>query len=263
VCYSTDSAPPIDSGPAHTVITEPLTLTSADGTRFAAFAARPDGDAPEPRTGVVVLPDVRGLAPFYTQLCERLAVHGHPAVAVDWYGRTAGTDVHARPADFPDMPHLAALTRERQQDDVLAAAVRLRHSDGGGCAHVVALGFCMGGRAAFLLSAPRFGFAGVVGFYGAPGIAGPYGPGPTQHAAELGAPILGLFGGADEGIPPEAVAEFDAALTRAGVPHTIVTYPGAPHGFFDVAHERHRDAAADAWDRVLRFLAVVGERPPG
>jgi carboxymethylenebutenolidase len=102
----------------------------------------------------------------------------------------------------------------------------------------------------------------VIGFYGAPGRVGPYGPGPTEHAAELGAPILALFAGTDEGIPPRAVAEFDAALTATAVLHEIVTYPGAPHGFFDITHADHQPAVDDAWRRVLSFLAAPRARLP-
>ncbi|MGP3912294.1 dienelactone hydrolase family protein [Nonomuraea sp. 10N515B] len=73
------------------------------------------------------------------------------------------------------MEHIVKLTRDGIQADLRAAAAHL------GDGPVVALGFCMGGRNAFFASDPRFGFAGVIGFYGAPGIAGPYGPGPTQR----------------------------------------------------------------------------------
>ena len=183
--------------------------------------------------GVVVLPDVRGLAPFYEELCVRLSEHGHPAAAVDWHSRST------------------ALSRGQLQDDVMAAVTHLR---GEGCKGVVALGFCMGGRVAFLMSARRFGLQGVIGFYGAPGAVGPYDSGPTGLAHELAAPILALFGEADEGITPQARAAFDGALTAAGVPHEIVTYPGAPHGFFDAHQEGQEAACADAWERVLAFV---------
>ncbi len=62
------------------------------------------------------------------------------------------------------------------------------------------------------------------------------------------------MGGADAGIPPEAVAEFDRALTAAGVEHELVTYDGAPHSFFDRKQEEFADASADAWSRVLEFV---------
>ncbi|MEU6789457.1 dienelactone hydrolase family protein [Nonomuraea angiospora] len=243
MCYDDDAAPPRLQPPITGTRAAATRLTSSDGTSFAAYEAHPD-DVRGP--GVVILPDVRGLHEFYKQLAVRLAEQGHPAVAIDYYGRTTTDD--DRGESFPIMAHVGKLTREGIQSDLRAAADHL-----GG--PVVALGFCMGGRNAFFASDPRFGFAGVIGFYGAPGIAGPYGPGPTQHAAELGAPILGLFGGADEGIPAEAVAEFDQALTAAGVEHEIVTYPGAPHGFFDAAHAEHAAACEDAWKRVLAFLA--------
>ncbi|MBE1586250.1 dienelactone hydrolase family protein [Nonomuraea angiospora] len=243
MCYDDDAAPPRLQPPITGTRAAAIRLTSSDGTSFAAYEAHPD----EVRgPGVVILPDLRGLHEFYKQLAVRLAEQGHPAVAIDYYGRTATDD--DRGESFSLMAHVGKLTREGIQSDLRAAADHL-----GGPA--VALGFCMGGRNAFFASDPRFGFAGVIGFYGAPGIAGPYGPGPTQHAAELGAPILGLFGGADEGIPAEAVAEFDQALTAAGVEHEIVTYPGAPHGFFDAAHAEHAAACENAWKRVLAFLA--------
>ncbi|MFI6926423.1 dienelactone hydrolase family protein [Nonomuraea spiralis] len=243
MCYDNDAAPPRPQPPITGTRSAALRLTSADGTSFAAYESRPDRVS---GPGVVILPDVRGLHGFYKELTVRLAEQGHPAVAIDYYGRTAPDD--DRGESFQVMAHIPKLTRENIQADLRAATGHLGRP-------AVALGFCMGGRNAFFASEPRFGFAGVIGFYGAPGIAGPYGPGPTQHAAELGAPVLGLFGGADEGIPAEQVAEFGAALTEAGVEHEIVVYPGAPHGFFDESHGGHEAACADAWRRVLAFLA--------
>lgn len=197
----------------------------------AASTASPGHD---PRAvGVVVLPDIRGRAPFYDELCVRLAEAGHPALAVDWYG------------------HDAPLSRAQMQDDVMSAVQSLRDS---GIDNVVALGFCMGGRVAFLMAAGRFGLQGVIGFYGAPGAVGPYDSGPTGLAHELRAPILALFGDADEGITPQARAAFGDALSAAGVPHEIVTYPGAPHGFFDAHQDGQEAVCADAWRRVLAFL---------
>jgi carboxymethylenebutenolidase len=71
-------------------------------------------------------------------------------------------------------------------------------------------------------------------------------------------PVLGLFGGADQGIPPEDVEEFDRSLDVAGVPHEIVVYPGAPHSFFDRKYDEYAEACEDAWRRVLAFLAHLG-----
>jgi carboxymethylenebutenolidase len=68
------------------------------------------------------------------------------------------------------------------------------------------------------------------------------------------APVLGLFGGADQGITAEQVEQFRAALADAGVQHDIVTYPGAPHSFFDRKYEEYAEECEDAWRRVLGFL---------
>ncbi len=76
-----------------------------------------------------------------------------------------------------------------------------------------------------------------------------------QRAAEIEAPILALQAGDDQNITAEHNAEFDAALTAAGVEHEVVTYPGAPHSFFDRKFAEYADASEDAWNRVLGFVA--------
>ncbi len=73
--------------------------------------------------------------------------------------------------------------------------------------------------------------------------------------ADIKTPVLGLFGGADQGIPVEQVAALDQALDASGVEHEIVVYPGAPHSFFDRRAQEFADASADAWQRVLGFIA--------
>ncbi|WBP90494.1 dienelactone hydrolase family protein [Kitasatospora cathayae] len=252
MCYDPTAAPPA-FGPARQPLAEAadLTLTSTDGTEFAAFLARPESPT---GVGVLVLPDNKGLSAFYRHTAARLAEQGHPALVLDYYGRTAGTTPENRPPEFGELPnvlpHLLALTPEALDADITAALTRLRTL---GPAEVVALGFCFGGRQAFRTAAPRFGLTGAVGFYGYPdAINGA--PGPTQLAVGLTAPILALWGGADEHIPPATVDAFDAALTAAGCPHEFVTYPGAPHNFFEQSAVDHAAAARDAWHRLLAFL---------
>ena len=106
MCFELDSLPPIPalSGGAP-VRSEDLTLEAADGTLFAAFAALPDEPGP---VGVVVLPDVRGLYRFYEELALRFGERGYPAVAFDYFGRTAG--VAKRDDEFPYMDHVALTT---------------------------------------------------------------------------------------------------------------------------------------------------------
>jgi carboxymethylenebutenolidase len=78
--------------------------------------------------------------------------------------------------------------------------------------------------------------------------------GPTQRAGEFESPILALMGGADEAIGPDEVAAFDDALDAANVEHEVVTYPGAPHSFFDRRYEAFAAESDDAWRRVLEFI---------
>jgi carboxymethylenebutenolidase len=247
MCHDDDSAPPIPRISGAAVAHDDLVLEAADGNRFAAFAAAPDGPS---RTGVVVLPDVRGLYRFYEELALRFAERGIAAVAIDYFGRTAG--VGKRGDDFDYMEHVRQITREGMRVDVAAAVAHLRTA---GIEAVFTVGFCLGGRFSWLAAADGHGLSGAIGFYGRPGVTSDGLPGAQQRAGELEAPILALMGGADAGIPQADVDAFEAALTNAGVEHEIVTYPGAPHSFFDRKQAEFADASADAWQRVLDFIA--------
>ena len=246
MCHGPDSHPPIPPISGAAVSHDRLVLTAADGNRLAAFAATPD----EPSgVGVAILPDVRGLHRFYEELALRFAERGHASVAIDYFGRTAGAE--PRDDDFEYMPHVQQTTAEGVQADVGAAVSSLRD---GGARAVVTVGFCFGGRHSWLAAGAGHDLAGAIGFYGRPGEGTDGSPGPAQRASELEAPILALMGGADQGIPVEAVREFEAALEQAGVEHEVVIYDGAPHSFFDRKFDEQADASADAWERVLAFV---------
>ena len=253
MCFELDSLPPVPAISGAAVSHDDLTLEAADGTRFAAFAAAPDEAA---GVGVVVLPDVRGLYRFYEELALRFAERGYAAVAIDYFGRTAGVD--KRGDEFPYMEHVQQTTPEGIQADVAAAVDYLRSADGGSCHTVFTVGFCFGGRNSWLSAAGGHGLAGAVGFYGRPGERDGQ-PGPTQLAGVIAAPILALQAGDDEHITREDNAAFDEALTAAGVEHEIVTYDGAPHSFFDKRYEEFADASANAWGRVLAFIEEHGD----
>jgi carboxymethylenebutenolidase len=249
MCAPFDSQPPLPPIAGAAVTHGSEVLESADGTRFAAFAARPE--APTAGRGVVILPDIRGLFAFYEELALRFAEVGHPAVSIDYFGRTAG--VSARGADFPYAEHVPLTQPDQIQLDVGAAVAFLRAPAGGGCAEVATVGFCFGGRHSWLSAAGGHGLKAAVGFYGQPGERNGQ-PGPTALAGLLQAPILALMGGGDEHIAPDVVAAFDAALEAASVPHEVVSYPGAPHSFFDRRYEEFAGASADAWTRTLAFI---------
>jgi carboxymethylenebutenolidase len=249
VCYSDSAKPPAGPAPTTSAAGRQITLSAADGARFAAFLATPV----EPSgVGVLLLPDHRGLRTFYQDLALRFAEHGHTTVAIDYFGRSGGV-ARNRPTDFPVLEHLGRLRRNTLYADFAAGIAAARAA---GCRSVVSVGFCLGGRFAFLTADPAFGLAGAIGCYGAPDAIRDA-PGPIQRAPELTAPVLALFGGADDGIPQDTITRFDDALAAAGVEHEIVTYPGAPHGFFDQEPAAdHAAACADVWLRFLGFLAA-------
>jgi carboxymethylenebutenolidase len=246
MCHDDDSAPPIPRIAGAAVSHDDLVLKAADGNRFAAFAATPGQPS---TTGVVVLPDVRGLYRFYEELALRFAERGIHAIVIDYFGRTAG--VGKRGDDFDYMEHVRQGTPEGIRADVAVAVAHLRAA---GVESVFTVGFCLGGRFSWLAAADGHGLAGAIGFYGRPGLTSDGVPGAQQRANELEAPILALMGGADQGIRQDDVDAFEAALTEAGVDHEVVIYPGAPHSFFDRKQEEFADASADAWRRVLAFI---------
>jgi carboxymethylenebutenolidase len=240
VCFELDSLPPVLPIAGAAVSHEDLVLEAADGNDLAAFAALPDEPS---RVGIVVLPDVRGLYRFYEELALRLAERGYAAVAIDYFGRTAG--VAKRDEDFQYMEHVRQTTTEQIQADVRAGVDYLR---GLGCRAIFTVGFCFGGRSSWLAAASGHGLAGAVGFYGRPTNVMPL-------VREIEAPILALQAGDDKNITAEDNAAFERALADAGVEHELVVYEGAPHSFFDRRHEEFADVSADAWERVLAFVA--------
>ncbi len=253
MCFDLDSVPPVPAISGAAVSHDDLVLEAADGTRFAAFSAIPDDPT---GAGVVVLPDVRGLYRFYEELALRFAERGVAAVAIDYFGRTAG--IGKRDETFPYREHVAQTTPADIQHDVAAAVAHLRSPAGGSCRAVFSVGFCFGGRHSWLAAAAGHGLAGAIGFYGRPGVGSDGSPGAAQRARELEAPILALMAGDDQSITEADVAAFDEALDAAGVEHEVVTYPGAPHSFFDRRQEQFAEASDDAWRRVLAFLERLG-----
>jgi carboxymethylenebutenolidase len=237
MCFELDSLPPIPAIRGAAVDHEDVELEAADGTRFAALAAMPS----EPgTTGVVVLPDVRGLYRFYEELALRFAERGYSAIAIDYFGRTAGAE--KRDDDFAYREHVDQTTAEGLRADVAAAVDRLRAS---GCTSVFTVGFCFGGRLSWTMAASGLDLAGAVGFYGRPADV------PVER---IEAPILALQAGADANISAADNAAFEEALEAAGVEYELVSYDGAPHSFFDRKQDEFAAASADAWERVLAFL---------
>jgi carboxymethylenebutenolidase len=253
MCYDLEARPPLPPIRGAAADAGEIILTSADGTRVAAYGARASAaNAP----GIVILPDVRGLHPFFEELALRFAEAGVHAVAIDYFSRTAGTG--SRAEGFEYMSHVPLTRHETLTADMGAAVEHLRSEDGGEASRVYTVGFCFGGRLSSLQAAAGHGLAGVISFYGVP--VGPNRaglPAPTDESPRFACPVLAIYGGADESIPPDAREAYDRALDAAGIAHRTVVYPNAPHSFFDRRAADMASASEDAWHEVLAFVGVA------
>ena len=252
MCFDNDSRPPLPPIRGGALDARELTLTSRDGTAIPGFSARAENTS---GAGVVILPDVRGLHAYYEELTLRFAEAGVHAVAIDYFGRT--TESRQRGEGFEHEPHVMQLTTQGVMDDVAAAIEYIRTPEGGDPDRLYTTGFCIGGRISFLQAAAGHDLTGVMGLYGWP--AGPHRtglPAPADEAPRFTCPVLALYGGADRGIPPEAIEAFDRALDGAGVEHRTVVYENAPHSFFDRKATEFADASDAAWGEMLTFMQV-------
>ncbi len=252
MCVDDDSFPPIAPIAGGAAGTRDLYLTSSDGTRVMAHAAR----AAKPTgAGMVVIPDVRGLHPYYKELADRFAEVGVDAIAIDFFARTAPSEDRSEAFDF--MSQVPLTKPDLLQADIAAAAAYLRGDDGGQVKSLYSVGFCFGGALSYLQAASGLGYAGVIGFYGWP--AGlkrwPDRPKPVDAVPRYKCPVQSIFGGADEGIPPADVEAFDGACRKAGIKHDMKVYAGAPHSFFDRKYTEFAKDSADAWTRVQAFVS--------
>jgi carboxymethylenebutenolidase len=245
MCYSDDARPPLPPIGGAAADHGDMTLTAKDGNKFMAYFAR----ASKPTgAGMVVLPDVRGLHHFYKELAQRFAETGIDAVAIDYFGRTAG--MGSRDESFDYKPHVEQTTQESIAADVAEAIAYLKSKEGGGVKSVFTVGFCFGGSSSWNQSAFQPDLDGAVGFYGRPERSRPY-------LSKMKAPLLMLIAGADF-TPREDFIEFDRQLSDAGVPHQMHIYEGAPHSFFDRTFDQWKEACEDAWRRILTFVKEPG-----
>jgi carboxymethylenebutenolidase len=248
MCHDPSSRPPVP--PADAVHdrqdlgrSAELHLTSADGAPLLAYEAVPSG---RPWARVVVLPDVRGLHPYYRALADRLAETGLHAVAIDYFGRTAA-DL-PRNDDFDFRAHTPHVTPEHVTADVTTA---IQHTAGGeeGQDAVLTLGFCFGGGHSWRLAAEGLGLAGCIGFYGRPMVMQE----AVQNSDRVPDPVLMLIAGADAATPvPDSLAGADLLRSKGGEVETHV-FDGAPHSFFDRGFAEHAQACEEAWRLLLAF----------
>jgi carboxymethylenebutenolidase len=246
MCHDPSSRPPappadaVHGGREHDRASE-LRLTSTDGAPLLAYEAVPAG---RPWASVVVLPDVRGLHPYYRALADRLAETGLHAVAIDYFGRTAA-DL-PRDDDFDYRGHVGQVSPDQVTADVTAA---VRHLSAGTGDAVFTLGFCFGGGHSWRLAAEGLGLAGCIGFYGRPALMQE----AVQNADRGLDPVLMLIAGTDQATPvPDSLAAADVLRAKGGQVETHV-FDGAPHSFFDRSFADHAQACEEAWRLLLAF----------
>jgi carboxymethylenebutenolidase len=242
MCHDHDSRPPAPPRTGEVADRGSTTPTAADGTEFSAAYALPAGTA---GVGVVILPDVRGLHPYYVALTERFAEAGLAAIAFDYFGRTAGPvgDAGTRGADFDHQPHIARTTPEGIDADLTAAMNDLRGRTRPDLP-VVTVGFCFGGSHSWRQSGGNLDLAGCAGFYGKPSVVG-------EAATRAHLPTVMLIAGADRATPVADQLRLADTMRAAGADVDAVVYDGAPHSFFDRAYGEWAQACEDAWRHVL------------
>ena len=220
------------------------------------FRAKPQGGADLPV--VLVVQEIFGLHEYIRDVCRRLAQAGYLALAPDLYVRHG--DVSGL-TSIDQIRPIVARVPDREVLRDLDAAVAWAAGDGGDPARLGITGFCWGGRITWLYAAhsPRLR-AGVAWYGRLVGEASDAFPEhPVDVAAKLRAPVLGLYGGADDGIPLDTVEKMRTAIAAAGGASRIEVYPGAPHGFHaDYRPTYRREAAEDGWRRMLAWFREHG-----
>ncbi len=226
-------------------------LSVNDGTTMRAWVARPKEEGAYP--GLLVLQEAFGVNAHIRDIAGRFAREGFVAVAPELFHRTAagfdgGYD------DFPSaVPHMKALNDASMGADLRAAHDWVRGSIGAELP-ILAIGYCMGGRAAFL-AALTLPLAGAISYYGGGIAPNATNPGLLGRASGIQAPLLLFWGGRDKHIPPEHVRAVTDALRAAGKNFVNVEISNADHGFFCDGRASYSPAAALlAWPLTLAFL---------
>ena len=230
------------------------TIKVADG-EMPGYYAKPNGAVRPPV--VLVAMEIFGLHEYIKDVTRRLAKAGALAIAPDYYFRS-GEDL----TKITEMPKLMPIVNAKPDAELLAdldATVEWAKAQGGDAGRLGILGFCRGGRTVWIYSAANPNVKAGVSFYGSlvdpADLKAIWPKSPTELAPEMKAPVLGLYGEADQGIPVAQVEAMKAALQAAGKKAEFKIYPGAPHGFHaDYRPSYRKEAAEDAWKMAIDWL---------
>ena len=221
-----------------------------DENEMKMYVSVPSGPGPFP--GVVVIHPASGVEQFTRDITDRLAGEGYAAVAPDLFHRTDENTI----AD--GSTHSQHLSDPQIEADVNATVDFLLNHPSINGARLGIIGFCMGGRIAWLMAAANSHFTATVPYYGA-AIMQPWGTAtrtPYDRTSEISCPIMFHFGEEDANPSLADMAKFDAELTCLGKDYEFFTYPKAGHAFMDYTREFYQaDAAEVSWSRTLTFFA--------
>jgi len=226
----------------------------SDG-EMPVYYARP-ANAQNPPV-ILVAMEIFGVHEYIKDVTRRLGKLGAFAIAPDYYFRK-GTDL----TKITDIPQLMPIVNSKPDAELLSdldATVAWAKSQGGDASRLGIMGFCRGGRTVWEYAAHNKDIKAGVAFYGSlvdpPAQKSLWPKNPIELAPEMKAPVLGLYGEADQGIPVSQVDTLKGALQTAGKTFEIKIYPGAPHGFHaDYRPSYRQDAAEDAWNQMIAWF---------
>ncbi|CAK6497665.1 hypothetical protein PANNVG_03383 [Pantoea sp. Nvir] len=234
------------------------TSVPSQGENMPAWYARPK-EAAGPLPVVLVVQEIFGVHEHIRDICRRLALEGYLAVAPELYFREGD------PNDYNDIPTLfSELVNKVPDSQVLSDLDHVANwagRNGGDIRRMGITGFCWGGRISWLYAAHNPQLRAAVAWYGR--LTGEKTMKQQKHpidiAVDLGAPVLGLYGGQDNSIPLESVEQMRQALHAANAKAEIVVYPDAGHAFnADYRPSYHAESAQDGWARMLTWFRQFG-----
>jgi len=241
-----------------TTSTEGLTVTdtkvSSGGFQVPIYEARPAAAGRYPV--VLVVPEAWGMHEHIKDVTRRFAKEGFLAITFETYAREGGT------LQLPDqaavMKVINSVSDAQALGDLDALVAYAKAHPAARADRIGVTGFCRGGMYALLFAAHNADVKAAVAWYGTikpAKTAGIRDVGPLDGSAKITAPVLGLYGEADQGIPATDVKEMEATLKAAGKTAEFILYPGAPHAFNADYRQSYRpEAAKDAWTRCVAWF---------
>ena len=230
-----------------------VTTSTPDGD-MRVYLARPEGTGPWP--GLIVIQEIFGVNDHIQDVTRRFAAEGFVAAAPELYHRFEESE---RDIPYSDLQRAFAV-RSRLSDDMVMMDVDatydlLNRRPDVRSGQIGIVGYCYGGRVAYLAATRNPNLKAVASYYGGRIVADEPNA-PINFSENIRAPIILFFGEQDQSITMEQVRQIEATLKRLGKQYELHTYPQAGHGFFCDHRPAHynAEAAADAWPKTLQFL---------